>query len=82
MWLVKNSALLTVYGTLMNSDRTQKEKQVPAELSGGARGNQWKNTGKMLTGELGQNTDYKEKLKAYFKGKKFSIINNNRMLSV
>lgn len=82
MWSVKISALLTVYGTLMNSGRTQKEKQVPAELSGEARGNQWKNTGKMLTGEFRQNPDYKEKWKAYFKGKKFSIIKNNRMLSV
>lgn len=66
----------------MNSGRTQKEKQVPTELSGGARGNQRKNTGKMLTGELRQKHNYKEKWKAYSEGEKFSIINNNSTLSV
>lgn len=66
----------------MNSGRTQKEKQVPTELSRGARGNQRKNMGKMLTGELRQKPDYKEKWKAFSKWKKFSIINNNRTLSV
>jgi len=61
MWQSKNSAFLTVYGTLINSGRTQKEKQVSTELSRGARGNQRKNTGKMLTGELEQKPDCKEK---------------------
>lgn len=66
----------------MNSGRMQKEKQVPTELSGGARGNQRKNTGKMLTGELRQKPDDKEKWKAYSKVEQFSIINTNRTLSV
>lgn len=34
----------------------------------------------MLTGELGQKPDYKEKWKAYTKGETYSIINNNRTL--
>lgn len=37
-----------------------------------------KNTGKMLTGELGQKPDYKGKRKAYSKEEKYCIINNKR----